>query len=199
MSTSAPSRQEVVESLLALVDPRLQAEVRAEFARACAAKVSLEIGPQSPVVIVGHRTAGKTRALPLVCALTGRPGFDLDREIEARHPRSLRAWVQQDPNGFRAAERKVFGQLPRASVISVGGGFLALHADLLQGCAPVIVPIGFATYRERLLADSSRPRLRPELTVEDEIVEIFHSREALHRQFPTVPLATFAASQLFFG
>ena len=199
MSTSAPSRNEVVESLLALVDPRLQPEVRAEFERTRTARRVLKVGPRSPVVIVGHRTAGKTRALPLVCALTGRPGFDLDREIEARHPRSLRAWVQQDPNGFRAAERRVFGQLPRASVISVGGGFLALHADLLEGCTPVIVPISFATYRERLLGDPSRPRLRPELSVEDEIVEIFHSREALHRQFPTVPLAAFAASELFFG
>ncbi|MBM4381219.1 MAG: shikimate kinase [Deltaproteobacteria bacterium] len=199
MSTSAPSRNEVVESLLALVDPRLQAEVRAEFERARQARRLLDLGPGSPVVIVGHRTAGKTRALPLVCALTGRPGYDLDREIEVRHPRSLRAWVQLDPNGFRAAERRVFGQLPRASVISVGGGFLALHADLLEGCTPVIVPISFATYRERLLGDQSRPRLRPELTVEDEIVEIFHSREALHRQFPTVSLAAFAASQLFFG
>ena len=58
---------------------------------------------------------------------------------------------------------------------------LALHADLLAGDTPVLVPVSFETYRERLLADATRPRLRPELTAEEEVRVVYEEREAIHR------------------
>ena len=48
-----------------------------------------------------------------------------------------------------------------------------------------------ASYRERLLADTSRPRLRPGVSLEEEIATVFHEREALHARVPTVPLVDF--------
>jgi shikimate kinase len=55
----------------------------------------------------------------------------------------------------------------------------------------LVVPVCFETYRERLLADTSRPRLRPGMTLEEEIATVFHEREALHARVPTVPLVDF--------
>jgi shikimate kinase len=133
------------------------------------------------VVLAGHRAAGKSRLLHKVGEALGRPCVDLDRELERRAGRSLREWVQNDEPGFRAAEREVFRSLPRGGVVAVGGGFLAAHREVLAGCVTVLVPVSFETYRERLLADVTRPRLRPHLSHEEELREVFEEREALHR------------------
>ena len=52
----------------------------------------------------------------------------------------------------------------------------------------VLVPVRFETYRERLMLDRTRPRLRPELSLEEELRVVFESREQLHAQVPTIPL-----------
>lgn len=173
--------------LFQAVDPRLAPGLQAEYReRASLPCPALPSG--ASIVLVGHRAAGKTRLLPLVAALAGRAAFDLDRELEVHHQRSLREWVRDDAPGFRAAERSRFSALPAGSVIAVGGGFLSLHADLLEGNFPVLVPVSFETYRERLLADKRRPRLRPELSLEDEIAEVFRSREQAHAKVRTFSL-----------
>ncbi len=58
---------------------------------------------ERPVVLVGHRSAGKTTLLPLISAWTGLTGVDLDEEIERRTGQSSREWVQRDVKRFRAA------------------------------------------------------------------------------------------------
>ncbi|HEY0093860.1 MAG TPA: shikimate kinase [Archangium sp.] len=170
------------------MDPRLAPALREELARP---------GPQpapSPgqtVVIAGHRSAGKTRLLPLVSTLLGRPGLDLDAELERRSGRSLRDWVAEDANGFREAERSLLLELPRGNVVAVGGGFLSHHPEALQPCYTLLVPITFETYRERLLKDTRRPRLRPGMTLEEELHSIYHQRQVLHARVPTVSLVDF--------
>lgn len=147
--------------------------------------------PGQTVVIAGHRAAGKTRVLPLVGRLLGRAGLDLDRDLEASTGRSLRTWVAEDPTAFRAAERQALLSVPPGSLVSVGGGFLSHHPEALAGMFTLVVPVSFETYRERLLADTSRPRLRPGFTLEEEIAHVFHEREALHARVPTVPMVDF--------
>jgi shikimate kinase len=147
--------------------------------------------PGQTVVLAGHRTAGKTRLLPMVGKLLGRSGVDLDAELERQSGRGLKEWVAQNPTEFRAAERRTFLELPPGSLVAVGGGFLSHHPDALAGCFTLLVPIAFATYRERLMADTTRPRLRPELSLEEEISSLFHERETLHARVPTVPLVDF--------
>ena len=144
--------------------------------------------PAQTVVLAGQRAAGKSRALPLFEALLGRSGVDLDRWIEARHHRSLKSWVRLDPQGFRQAEREAFLAQPTGSLVSVGGGFLSLHADLLEDAWTVLVPIDFGTYAQRLRRDRSRPRLRPELSLTEELREVYDAREAAHARVPTHPL-----------
>jgi len=186
--SSAALRSALVERILEAIDPRLAPALREALARP---------GPQArpdsaqTVVIAGHRTAGKTRLLPLVGELLGRQGLDLDAELERRSGRSLRDWVSQDPNDFRGTERTTFLQLPRGSLVAVGGGFLSYHAEVLDSCFTLLVPISFETYRERLLTDTTRPRLRPGMTLEEEISSVYQQREVLHARASTASLEEF--------
>lgn len=185
---SADQRRQLIESILAAVDPRLAPSVREELGRPGPTPLPAE---GQTVVLGGHRAAGKTRLLPLVSALLGRPGLDLDAELERRSGRSLREWVATDTDGFRAAERGLLLELPRGSVVAVGGGFLSNHPEALGACYTLLVPVSFETYRERLLADTTRPRLRPGMSLEEEIHSVYHQRMVLHARVPTVSLADF--------
>lgn len=185
---SAEQKHLLVQRILGGVDPRLASAMRAELARPGPRPLP---APDQTVAIAGHRSAGKTRMLPLVSALLGRQGLDLDVELERRSGRSLREWVAQDANGFRDAERSLFLELPRGSVVSLGGGFLSHHPEVLQACYTLLVPISFETYRERLLKDTRRPRLRPGMTLEEELHSVYHQRQVLHARVPTVSLADF--------
>lgn len=169
-----------VEEILAWVDPRLRERLREEVqALKAAARAPLALRPR--VVLVGHRGAGKTTLLPRVAALLSRRPVDLDAEVERALGRPIREVFREDERRFRAAERECFQRLPGETVIAAGGGFLALHADLLAADTAVLVPVSFETYRERLLQDESRPRLRPELSPEEEVRAVYQEREAVHR------------------
>src|SRR6218665_2268112 len=113
---SAEQRNQLIERILGAVDPRLATSVRAEFARPATTEPP---HATRTVAIGGHRAAGKSRLLPLVSALLGRPGLDLDVELERRTGRSLREWVATDTEGFRAAERGLFLSLPPGSCVAV--------------------------------------------------------------------------------
>ena len=186
MSASPPER-ELAQRIAEALDPRALPEVLAAYGRADPHRPLPP--PEASVVLVGHRASGKSRILPMVAQLLRRRAVDLDAEISRRAGRELREWVAADPRGFREAERETFASLPPGLVVAAGGGFLALHADLLLGHVAVLVPVSFETYRERLLADASRPRLRPELSLEDEIRSVYEERERLHAERRPLPLA----------
>jgi shikimate kinase len=171
------------------VDPRL----REAFVRDVRS-LALEAPLPRPghVVLVGHRAAGKTHLVAPIAHLLRRHAIDLDALIAARTGRPARELLAEGT--FRRAEREAFAAVTGAAVIAAGGGFLSHHADLLEGHTAVLVPVTFETYRARLRADTSRPRLRPELTLEAEIEAVFREREALHARVPTVPLARLVAS-----
>lgn len=185
---SAEAQRQTLEQILRAVDPRLGPGLRTALAQP--GPTVLPAAGQT-VVLAGHRAAGKSRLLPLVGRLLGRPGVDLDRELERTSGRSLRAWVAEDPVSFRAAERRSLLEIAPGSLVSVGGGFLSHHPEALAGLLTLVVPVSFETYRERLMADTSRPRLRPGVSLEEEISTVFHEREALHARVPTVPLVDF--------
>lgn len=176
------------------VDPRLALEVEEAIARSLANPRPLPLAADRQLVLAGHRASGKTRLLSLIGSLAQRPTLDLDAEIERQSGRPIREWLPADSRGFRAAERTIFESLPKGYVVSVGGGFLSLHADLLAGHTTILVPLTFETYRERLLADSSRPRLRPELSAVEELEVVFREREVAHARVPTVALADAVAA-----
>ena len=166
-------------TLLDQVDPRLQPLLRAEWERRRNERVEA-LPSDVTVVLAGHRAAGKTQLLPPVARALGRQGVDLDAELVRRHQRPLREWLETDERDFRVAERDAFRSLPSGLVVAVGGGFLSLHGELLRGCVTVEVPISFETYVERLTLDTTRPRLRPELSVDQELREVYQEREFKH-------------------
>ncbi|GHG99135.1 shikimate kinase [Comamonas sp. JC664] len=170
------------------MDPRLAPGLREAVARPGPARAPV---PGQTVVIAGHRSAGKSRLLPLVARMLARPGVDLDTHLERLHGRPLRTWVAEAPQAFRAAERRALLELPPGGLVAVGGGFLSHHPDALAGLFTVVVPVCFDTYRERLLADQTRPRLRTDVSLEEELSTVFHEREALHARVPTVALEDF--------
>ena len=188
---SADERQELIERLLEAVDPRLGPGLREEWTYPGPGAPPALPGEHQTVVLAGHRAAGKTRLLPLVGALLGRPGLDLDAELERRTGRSLKDWVAQDTEGFREAERELFLELPRGGLVAVGGGFLSHHPEALAPCYTLLVPISFETYRERLMSDTQRPRLRVGMTLEEELHSVYYQRALLHVRVNTVGLGEF--------
>ncbi|WXH33350.1 Shikimate kinase [Myxococcus stipitatus] len=187
-ASSAEARRSRVEHVLASVDPRLAPALREALARP--GPVPRPDAGQT-VVLCGHRSAGKSTLLPRVAGLLERRGVDLDAHLEHLHGRPLKTWVAQSPAEFRAAERRALLELPRGGLVAVGGGFLSHHPDALAGMFTLLIPVTFETYRERLMADRTRPRLRPDVTLEEEISSVFHEREALHARVPTIALVDF--------
>jgi shikimate kinase len=182
-----------VERVLAAVDPRLARQVGGEFDRAGRHPPRL-LRSDARWVLAGHRAAGKSTLLPLIAQLCGRRAVDLDVELERQRGAPIRDWYGADPAGFRAAERAVFSRLPSDVLVAVGGGFLSHHPDLLQDAEVILVPLSFDTYRERLLADHTRPRLHPELSLEEELRRTWEERERAHAAVPTLTLSAALAA-----
>lgn len=191
----------LMEKILARLDERLPLAALRELAEAEHARLPpLRVTKTGQVALVGHRAAGKSRILGFLSAWCGRKAVDLDRHIETVHGRNLRDWFNEDPASFRKAERETFLALPPGQVVSCGGGFLSLHADLLgPPHVAVQIPVSFETYVERLSRDRNRPRLRPELPLEDELRQVWDEREALHATSPAVGLVSFLLRTLDVG
>ncbi len=170
-----------------LIDPRVRPRLDDEWAR-LRDGWGEPLPGATPIVLVGHRAAGKTTLAPALAERLGLPWLDLDAELERRAGRPLRGWLTGNPQGFRRAERELFVELRGPAVMAVGGGFLSLHADLLAGALAVLVPVSFESYRERLTADTTRPRLMPELSPEEELRRVWAEREEAHARVATVSL-----------
>lgn len=185
---------DLLTRILDAVDPALRAQVEADVRRLRGLVPPLSPGKRW--VLAGHRAAGKTTLLPLIAQLAGRAAIDLDEEIESTAGRSIRALFAESPARFRQLEREVFAKTPSSALVAVGGGFLFHHRDALGADEVILVPVTFETYRQRLLRDRDRPRLRPELSVEDELKQLYDEREAVHRTVRALPLASALAALL---
>jgi len=175
------------------VDERLHAQLRAQQQQH-SARPAQALCRGSTVVLVGHRAAGKSTLLPYAAKLLGQhmPPVDLDVEIERMAGCSMRELVEvHGISRLRTLEKAAFLALPPASVVAVGGGFWSAWPGLLRGHTVVEVPISFETYRERLLRDTGRPRLRPELSLEEELLQTYQERRAVHEQQPRLSWVEF--------
>lgn len=117
-----------------------------------------------PVVLVGHRGAGKSTLGRRVADRLDRPFFDLDDEIESATGTATTDLVERDLQQFRRHERRRLKRLLDDSptpIIACGAGLEPIPEDCLT------VWIDRADWREEV-ADSDRPRIRPEL---DEVAE----------------------------
>ncbi len=189
MSIPASSRE--LLAVAELVEPRARAQFLSDVARFAAQPKPALTGH---VVLVGHRGAGKTRLLAPLAPWLKRRAVDLDEEIARHSGHDSAVDVREVPARFRLLERQAFATVEGTALIAAGGGFLFHHADLLARHTAVLVPLCLETFRERMRADKTRPRLKPELSLDDEIEFIFAEREPIHRAAPTIPLAQLVAA-----
>ncbi len=117
-----------------------------------------------PIVLIGHRGAGKSTLGRRVADRLDRPFFDLDEEIAARSGRAVAELVDDAPRKFRQMERRVLSDLcdnETPPVVACGAG-----ADPIPDCA-FAVWLDREDWRDEVAA-SNRPRIRPESTLTEE-------------------------------
>jgi shikimate kinase len=129
------------------------------------------------ILLIGHRTSGKTVLGRKLAKARGLAFLDLDEIIETREGRSAAELVSENEPRFRRLEQELLLELvadPRPAVLTTGAGCEAW-------------PLGIRTiwiYREgwEESALSQRRRLRPELSADEEIAWMRRTREDRYRR-----------------
>lgn len=116
-----------------------------------------------PVLLVGHRGSGKSTLGPLASKALTRQFFDLDHELERLFERSIDLQLQNLAT-FRARESELLAALAKqkpAPIIACGAGVESLPPGAL------IIWLDREDWTDAV-QNSSRPRVRPELTLQEE-------------------------------
>ncbi len=136
------------------------------------------------IALVGFRGSGKSVLGARLAAGLRRPFFDLDREIELAHGRSIRDLFRDGETAFRELEAETLaGVIPRPGIVlAPGGGAILRRAsrDLLRArsfCLFLDVP------EEELVARLGDGAGRPPLTnlpLAEEVRTILRQRRPLY-------------------
>ncbi len=113
-----------------------------------------------PIALIGHRGAGKSTLGARIAQKTGRPFVDLDDFIQTTSGQGFAS----DRQAYRRLERQAFDELcarPAPPIIACGAGFHPLH----QG--PLYLWIDRQDWRHEV-TQSDRPRVRPDLSLQEE-------------------------------
>ncbi len=135
------------------------------------------------ILLIGHRTSGKTTLGKLLAADLGCAFHDLDDEIEARTGKSAAQWVTENESAFRDLEISTLNELRSAAspaVIAAGGGLCESPTDLF------VVWISREGWETDAIA--TRVRLKPELSPEAEITWMKDTRESRYKRSAHVRL-----------
>lgn len=137
----------------------------------------------TPIILIGHRGAGKTTLAATAAQLLARTPVDLDAEIELRTGRRAADFVRDDEPGFRATEREVLDELVRTradALIATGGGITGVPPGAL------VVWIDRDGWEE--IAFAQRERLRPDLPFEKEVEWMKWDRESRYARLAHIRL-----------
>ncbi len=117
----------------------------------------------SQIVLVGFMGSGKSAVGAKLAWRLGYRFEDMDRRIEKRTGRSIRAlFEEQGEEAFREEEEREAASLAQLDrrVIATGGGAFArpgTRARLQEGAVTVWIRIDFDTVIERIRPDGTRP------------------------------------------
>lgn len=143
------------------------------------------------ICLVGLRGAGKSTVGAALARATGRPFLDLDRAIEDRAGRTLRALFAEDGEAtFRALEQEALGEALRlipGLVLATGGG-VVLAADsraLLRAHTVIYLHAPPELLAARVSADPRSGDDRPALVAGGPLAEaraLYAARDRLYRE-----------------
>ncbi|TXD38146.1 hypothetical protein FRC98_04405 [Lujinxingia vulgaris] len=131
-----------------------------------------------PILLVGHRGVGKSTLGRLAASQLGRPFFDLDDVIAEQSGTTIADLVARDIESFRTTEARTARTLVEhhnAPIIASGAGLNAFPPGA------IIVWIHRDGWQPTV-ATSARPRVRPELSLDDEHRWMIDTREPRWRE-----------------
>ncbi|TXD42997.1 hypothetical protein FRC96_02285 [Lujinxingia vulgaris] len=126
-----------------------------------------------PILLVGHRGVGKSTLGRLAASRLGRPFFDLDDVIAEQSGTTIDDLVARDIESFRTIEARTARTLTaqtNAPIIAAGAGLNTLPPGA------IIIWISRDGWQSTV-ASSNRPRVRPELSLDEEHRWMIRTRE----------------------
>lgn len=146
-------------------------------------------GPGRSILLVGARGAGKTTIGHALARTLDLPFYDTDRLVEERLGESIPVfWAREGEQAFRDQESgivKTLSGLPKG-VISTGGGIVLQEEN--RSLLPTVGTVFYIRLRPETLiprlqnAWGSRPRLISEISLEEEVREVFSRRDPLYHE-----------------
>jgi shikimate kinase len=154
---------------------------------------------QAPIFLIGYRGTGKSSVARELAHRFSFEFIDTDDEIERRAGKSIASIFQEDgETAFRDVEEVVVAELSRRrrAVIALGGGAVLRernrHAIRAAGSV-VWLTADVDTIVERLAADQSTARRRPDLTTAGgtaEVENLLAARTPIYHQCATIVVDT---------
>jgi shikimate kinase len=153
----------------------------------------------SPIFLIGYRGSGKTSVARELAAQLGYDWIDADDVVEREAGKTIAAIFGEDgEEAFRDWETRVVATLSRKRrmVVALGGGAVLREENRQAICAagPVVwLTASVDTILERVAADSTTARRRPNLTTAGGRVEIetlLAIRMPFYRQCATLVVDT---------
>jgi shikimate kinase len=141
------------------------------------------------LALIGPRGAGKTRIAPDLARHYHCPYFDLDEAIEEVVGEALRSFIERAGwQAFRVVELETFARLLRAEnfVLACGAGLIenpAARRLLLEATEQRLwLDLEPEQQAARLAGQERRPRLHPQLALDQEFTEVDALRRTLYSE-----------------
>ena len=139
--------------------------------------------------LIGYRAAGKSTLGRLLAQRLGWTCLDIDRGIEERSGKSVKALFEQGDQVYRDVESAVVASMCRRDqcVIAFGAGSLMRPQNRIWACRNSIVfylELPAAALWDRILADPASPETRPNLSCGGlrEVEEMLEQRAPAYRE-----------------
>jgi len=141
------------------------------------------------IVLIGFRGAGKSSLAEILSKKLSMKVISSDDLIEKQENKTVQEIVVE--NGwkyFREVEASIIEKISDEdeSVIDTGGGVVEnpLNVDHLRIRGFLVyVSAGLKDIKNRVMHDSTRPKLNPLLNIEDDIVFAFNRRAPMYEEF----------------